>query len=61
LWPNAARPLLDYLDDPGPPLVRPAAASLAIVARAYPDFLRAVYRSAGAGELAAVVRRRIRR
>jgi glycosyltransferase involved in cell wall biosynthesis len=59
LWPNAARPLLDYLADPGPPAARPAAASVAIAARSYPAFLRAVYRSAGAGELVAAARRRL--
>jgi glycosyltransferase involved in cell wall biosynthesis len=60
-WPNAARPLLDYLADPGPPAARPQAASLTLAARSYPDFLRAVYGSGGARELVAAARRRLAR
>jgi glycosyltransferase involved in cell wall biosynthesis len=59
LWENVARPLVAYLADPG--AFGRRSGSLAQVARSYPDFLRGVYRSRGAGELVAALRRRLAR
>jgi glycosyltransferase involved in cell wall biosynthesis len=52
LWRSVARPLVEYCGDPGPANPRARRRALLLAARAYPSFLRSVYRIDGPGRLA---------
>jgi glycosyltransferase involved in cell wall biosynthesis len=51
LWRNVARPLLEYCLDPGPAPHRSPRAPFTVAARQYPAFMRALYRTDGAGAI----------
>jgi glycosyltransferase involved in cell wall biosynthesis len=57
-WRNVARPLVEYCVDPGPARPPSWLATLGLVGRSYPAFLRAVYRTGGAREFARALGRR---
>jgi glycosyltransferase involved in cell wall biosynthesis len=57
LWRNAARPLVEFCAAPPPPAKRRRAADVALVAREYPAFLRAVHRDGAAGLARTALRR----
>ena len=61
MWRNVARPLLDFCLSDEPRTHRPLRSSLPVVARGYPAFLSAVYRTEGAGGLAGGAMRQVAR
>jgi glycosyltransferase involved in cell wall biosynthesis len=62
LWPSAARPLVEYCREPGPPPKRPRLAAVGLAAREYPAFVRSVYRIGGGADLArALIKRTVGR
>jgi glycosyltransferase involved in cell wall biosynthesis len=58
MWRSVARPLVDFCLTQSPGRAISQRAALALVAREYPAFLRALYRTAGAGGFAKALLRR---
>jgi glycosyltransferase involved in cell wall biosynthesis len=61
LWRNVARPLVEFCLDDRPGGSPPARSSLAMAAKSYPAFLRAMYRAERASGLARAAARRVAR
>jgi glycosyltransferase involved in cell wall biosynthesis len=59
LWHNVARPLVEFCAEDGPAQPGRTRATAAAAARAYPDFIRFIYRAERAGGLARAARRRL--